>query len=101
MTSLPDPLPKYYSEVAKLRKITPCLREGQAHMIVLSKDYPWMYKYIHGTEDDPFYDDRRMGRFKSSLLKLCLPAERDLGYEEDEDGDNEITINLNLSWPFL
>lgn len=92
----------YYHHVRALRKTSPCLREGQAHMITLGRDRPDLHRLITNTEDDPFYDNRRMSRFKSKLAQLWdPPSNARFSSEEEDDSDEPITINLDLSWPFL
>lgn len=82
----------YYERVERLLSQRSYLRRGQAYMIVLGEINPELYNKISGTKYDPFYRDDRIDDFLSKI-------HRSVGI--DRDDDEEITINLNLSWPFL
>lgn len=93
-------LSSYYDKVRELRKSAPNLREGQAHMNVLCEYRNDVYMKIIGTDDDPFYDNKRMPRFRSRLTQLWVPPSYS-EFTNETDDDQPITINLDLSWPFL
>lgn len=50
-------------EAAKLRRESPDLRYGQALMNALATLDPALHSEISGSDLDPFYDDKRIGRF--------------------------------------
>jgi hypothetical protein len=77
----------------------PHIRRGQAMMMALKQVSPGMHKILSGSNYDPFYRDDRIPALESQLSLLWghFYGRRD---ESDEDRE-EITINLELSWPFL
>ena len=84
----------YFRRVSQLRSQKSYIREGQAHMIILGEMMPGIYRSITGTSVDPFYRDDRINDYLAKVARLWPRR-------YDDDGDEEITINLDLSWPFL
>lgn len=79
-------------------------------MIVLGDVRPKLYTMLTGTNWDPFYRNDRIRDFESQIKMMWDhvgdSSNYNNGYGGDGDDDNdddggEITINLNLSWPFL
>jgi len=70
-------------------------------MIILGEVRPSLYKMLTGTKWDAFYRNDRISELNSQLnLMWDYTSEGERG-NNDYDDDDEITINLNLSWPFL
>ena len=74
-------------------------------MIVLGDVRPSLYRTLTGTRWDAFYRNDRITDLNSQLNLLWDYVSDDArsssnNYDDDDD-DGEITINLNLSWPFL
>ena len=64
-------------------------------MNVLKEKSPNIHRRIIGTDIDPSYRDDRISSFMSKLSRMWPDSNR--ANEEIE----EITINVDLSWPFL
>jgi len=86
---------KYLERVDRLMGQKPFLRHGQALMIVLKETSPTIHRRITGTDIDPSYRDDRISSFMSKLSGMWPDSDR------AEEGVDEITINVDLSWPFL
>ena len=86
---------KYLESVDRLMRQKPFLRHGQALMIVLKETSPAIHRRITGTDIDPSYRDDRISSFMSKLSRMWPDSDR-----ADEEIE-EITINVDLSWPFL
>lgn len=64
-------------------------------MMALEEMKPGIYRRISRTPFDPFYRDDRINPYLSKVSSIWDD------YGDDDDDGGEITINLDLSWPFL
>ena len=87
----------YLERVDELRRQKPFLRHGQALMMALQEFSPSIHKQITGTECDPSWRDDRISRLMAELSRIWPHWNR----MDSDDEDEEITINIDLSWPFL
>jgi hypothetical protein len=77
----------------------PHLRRGQAMVMVLKDVSPGMHQRLCGGNDDPSYRDDRIPALESRLSRHWGHFHD--RHHDDCDDSEEITINLDLSWPFL
>ena len=93
---------EYDRRVEDLLSNKPYLRRGQAMMVVLRDVRPSLYKTLTGTRWDAFYRNDRIPDLNSQLsLMWDYTSDSTRSNGSYDDDDDEITINLNLSWPFL
>lgn len=70
-------------------------------MIVLGEVRPELYTMLTGTRWDPFYRNDLIRDFESQIKMMWDHVGNNACGDDDDSDDGEITINLDLSWPFL
>ena len=79
-TILSDCVEWVTKKAVQLRKETPGLREGQSLMVALHDYSPMLYQELTGGPADPFYDDKLVPAFWTTLGE-CLQRHAEGGHQ--------------------